>query len=132
VQEPVYRCLTGIPNVTLTPPLDYLPFVHAIKRASLILTDSGGLQEEAPGLGTPVLVMRRVTERPEGIKAGTVRLVGTDKDRIVSETHRLLDDPAAYREMANAINPYGDGQAAARIVQAVLDYQAKLSSRKIN
>jgi UDP-N-acetylglucosamine 2-epimerase (non-hydrolysing) len=132
VQEPVYRCLTGIPNVTLTPPLDYLPFVHVIKRASLILTDSGGLQEEAPGLGTPVLVMRRVTERPEGIKAGTVRLVGTDKDRIVSETHRLLDDPAAYREMANAINPYGDGQAAARIVQAVLDYQAKLSSRKIN
>jgi UDP-N-acetylglucosamine 2-epimerase (non-hydrolysing) len=132
VQEPVYRWLKAIPNVTLTPPLDYLPFVHTIKIASLILTDSGGLQEEAPGLGTPVLVMRRVTERPEGIKAGTVRLVGTDKDRIVSETHRLLDDPDAYREMANAVNPYGDGQAATRIVQAVLDYQARLYSREIN
>jgi UDP-N-acetylglucosamine 2-epimerase (non-hydrolysing) len=123
VQEPVYRWLSGIPNVTLTPPMDYLPFVHTIKRASLILTDSGGLQEEAPGLGVPVLVMREVTERPEGLEAGTVRLVGTNKDRLVSETHRLLDNYEAYAEMANAVNPYGDGKTSPRIVQAVLDYQ---------
>lgn len=123
VQEPVYRWLKDIPNVTLTPPMDYLPFVHTIKRASLILTDSGGLQEEAPGLGVPVLVLRDVTERPEGIEAGTVKLVGTEKERIISEMHHLLDNPKAYREMANAVNPYGDGHTAPRIVQALLDYQ---------
>jgi len=122
VQEPVYRLLGDVPNITLLPPLDYLPWVHLIKRATLMLTDSGGLQEEAPGLGVPVLVMREVTERPEGVQAGTVRLVGTDAARIVSETRRLLDDPQAYAEMAHAVNPYGDGHAAARIVKALLEY----------
>jgi len=121
VQEPVYRLLSGIPNIHLLPPLDYLPMVHMMKRAALVLTDSGGLQEEAPGLGKPVLVMREVTERPEGIQAGTVRLVGTDPDRIVRETRRLLDNPVAYAQMAQAVNPYGDGKAASRIVQALLD-----------
>jgi UDP-N-acetylglucosamine 2-epimerase (non-hydrolysing) len=93
--------------------------VNMMKRATLVLTDSGGLQEEAPGLGKPVLVMREVTERPEGIQAGTVRLVGTDPKRIVLETRRLLDDPAAYDQMAKAVNPYGDGKASNRIVQAL-------------
>ncbi len=121
VQEPVYRLLGNLPNITLLPPLDYLPFVHLMKHATLILTDSGGLQEEAPGLGKPVLVLRRVTERPEGVQAGTVRLVGTDFHTIVAETRRLLDDPQAYQAMAQAVNPYGDGKAAARIVQAILE-----------
>lgn len=121
VQEPVYRLLGNIPNITLLPPLDYLPMVHLMKRAALVLTDSGGLQEEAPGLGKPVLVMREVTERPEGVKAGTVLLVGTDRRRIVEETRRLLEDPQAYESMARAVNPYGDGQAAPRIVSALLE-----------
>lgn len=120
VQEPVYRLLGEVPNVTLLPPMDYLPFVHLMKNSTLILTDSGGLQEEAPGLGKPVLVLRRVTERPEGVQAGTVRLVGTDTQTIVAETRRLLDDPFAYQAMAQAVNPYGDGKAAQRIVQAIL------------
>jgi UDP-N-acetylglucosamine 2-epimerase (non-hydrolysing) len=120
VQEPVYRLLSKIPNIILLNPLDYLPMVHMMKRASLVLTDSGGLQEEAPALGVPVLVMRAVTERPEGVQAGTVRLVGTDQQRIVKDTRRLLDDPQAYAAMAQAVNPYGDGKAAGRIVQAIL------------
>lgn len=119
VQKPVYRTLSGLSNVTLLPPLDYLPMVHLMKRARLVLTDSGGLQEEAPGLGVPVLVMRQVTERPEGVQAGTVRLVGTDADAIVKETRRLLQDDQAHAAMARAVNPYGDGQAARRIVQAL-------------
>ena len=122
VQEPVYRLLGGEPNISLLPPLDYLPWVYLLKQASLILTDSGGLQEEAPGLGVPVLVMRAVTERPEGLQAGTVRLVGTDRQKIIAETRRLLDDPAAYAAMSQAINPYGDGQAAPRIVRALLKF----------
>lgn len=122
VQEPVYRLLGNIPNITLLPPLDYLPLVHLLKHAVLVLTDSGGLQEEAPGLGVPVLVMREVTERPEGVSAGTVRLVGTDPHRILSEARRLLDDPQAHAAMARAVNPYGDGHAAERIVQAVLKF----------
>ncbi len=121
VQEPVYRLLGNIANISLLPPLDYLPFVHLMKRATLILTDSGGLQEEAPGLGVPVLVLRSVTERPEGVQAGTVRLVGTDKEVIFAETRRLLDDPIEYQRMAQAVNPYGDGQAAKRITQALLE-----------
>ncbi|MCS6907675.1 MAG: UDP-N-acetylglucosamine 2-epimerase (non-hydrolyzing) [Anaerolineales bacterium] len=121
VWEPVYRWLGDIPNITLLPPMDYLPFVHLMKNATLILTDSGGLQEEAPGLGKPVLVLRQVTERPEGVQAGTVRLVGTDAEIIVAETRRLLNDPEAYRAMAQAVNPYGDGRAAQRIVQAILE-----------
>ena len=121
VQEPVYRLLGDLANIHLLPPLDYLPLVHLLKRASLVLTDSGGIQEEAPGLGVPVLVMREVTERPEGVEAGTVRLVGTDAQRIAAETRRLLDDPTAYTAMAQAVNPYGDGRAAERIVAALLE-----------
>jgi UDP-N-acetylglucosamine 2-epimerase (non-hydrolysing) len=120
VQEPVYRLLGDIPNILLIPPLDYLPMVHLMKRSRLVLTDSGGLQEEAPGLGVPVLVMREVTERPEGLVAGTVRLVGTDTERILIESRRLLDEDEAHAAMAHAVNPYGDGHAAERIVQALL------------
>jgi len=123
VQETVYRLLDDIPNITLLPPLDYLPFVHLLKRAALVLTDSGGLQEEAPAFGVPVLVLRDVTERPEGIDAGTVILAGTDTGQIISETRRLLDDPQAYAQMAHAVNPYGDGHAAPRIVQALINFK---------
>ena len=126
VQEPVYRRLAHIPHITLLPPLDYLPMVHVMKAATLVLTDSGGLQEEAPGLGVPVLVMRQVTERPEGVEAGTVRLVGTAPQVILSEARRLLDDPQAYAAMARAINPYGDGKASGRIVQALLSAESNL------
>jgi UDP-N-acetylglucosamine 2-epimerase (non-hydrolysing) len=125
VQEPVYRLLGEVPSITLLPPLDYLPLVHLLKRTALLLTDSGGLQEEAPGLGVPVLVLREVTERPEGVDAGTVRLVGTRRDQIVSQARRLLDDPAAHAAMAQAINPYGDGHASERIVQAILEHGAQ-------
>jgi UDP-N-acetylglucosamine 2-epimerase (non-hydrolysing) len=120
VQEPVYRLLGGQPGITLLPPLDYLPLVYLMKRCTLVITDSGGIQEEAPGLGKPVLVLRDVTERPEGVEAGTVRLVGTDRERIVAETVRLLEDAEAYRRMAQAVNPYGDGHAAERIVDALI------------
>jgi UDP-N-acetylglucosamine 2-epimerase (non-hydrolysing) len=123
VQNTVYPLLEPVPNITLLPPLDYLPMVHLMKRATLVLTDSGGLQEEAPGLGVPVLVMREVTERPEGIAAGTVRLVGANTAKIVAETKRLLDNPSEHAKMAQAVNPYGDGHAAERIVQAILEYQ---------
>lgn len=123
VQEPAYRLLSGVPNITLLSPVDYLPMVHLIKHSTLVLTDSGGIQEEAPGLGVPVLVLRHVTERPEGVEAGTVRLVGTDQDAIVRESRRLLDDAQAHAQMARAVNPYGDGHASPRIVQAILDYQ---------
>jgi len=122
VQNTVYPRLEKVPNISLLPPLDYLPMVHLMKRATLVLTDSGGLQEEAPGLGVPVLVMRQLTERPEGIAAGTVRLVGTNTAKIVAETRRLLDDPAEHAKMAQAANPYGDGHAAQRIVDAILAY----------
>ncbi len=120
VQEPVNRILKGTPHITLLPPLDYLPMVHLMKNATLILTDSGGLQEEAPSLGVPVLVMRETTERPEGVEAGTLKVVGTETNHIVHAARRLLDDPAAYAEMAKAANPYGDGHAAERIVNALL------------
>ena len=119
VQEPVNRILKGIPRVTLLPPLDYRPMVHLMKHATLLLTDSGGLQEEAPSLGVPVLVLRETTERPEGVKAGTLKLVGTATSQIVREAKRLLDDPVARAEMAKATNPYGDGHAAERIIQAL-------------
>ena len=122
VQESVYRLLRGVPHITLLPPLDYLPLVHLMKRAKLILTDSGGIQEEAPASGVPVLVLREVTERPEGVDAGTLKLVGTETSRIVQEATRLLDDPFSYAEMAKAANPYGDGHAAERIIQALVDY----------
>ncbi|MGB2896467.1 MAG: UDP-N-acetylglucosamine 2-epimerase (non-hydrolyzing) [Anaerolineales bacterium] len=122
VREPAHRALSGITNLTLAEPLDYLPMTHLMKNAYLVLTDSGGLQEEAPALGTPVLVLRRVTERPEAVQAGTARLVGSDSNKIVSETSKLLDDPEAHRAMAQAVNPFGDGHAAERIVQALLDF----------
>lgn len=118
VQEPVNRILAGTTSVFLTEPLGYLPFVFLMNRAHLILTDSGGIQEEAPSLGKPVLVMRNETERPEAVAAGTVKLVGTD-ERIVTESRRLLDDPAEYERMSRAHNPYGDGSAAARIAALV-------------
>ncbi len=120
VQEPVGRILTNVSHVTLLPPLDYLPLVHLMKRATLILTDSGGIQEEAPAFGIPVLVLRETTERPEGIEAGILKLVGTDTATIVREAKRLLDDPSAYAQMARVANPYGDGHAAERIVEALL------------
>jgi UDP-N-acetylglucosamine 2-epimerase (non-hydrolysing) len=120
VQEPVNRILKGTPHVHLLPPLDYLPMVHLMKRARIALTDSGGIQEEAPGFGIPVLVMRDRTERPEGVEAGTAKLVGTDQQRIVSETEKLLNNPEEYAKMAKAVNPYGDGKSAQRIVSALL------------
>jgi UDP-N-acetylglucosamine 2-epimerase (non-hydrolysing) len=124
VQEPAQRMLSDLPNIHLIEPLAYLPMAHLIKRAHIILTDSGGIQEEAPGLGTPVLVLRERTERPEAIESGTAILVGTDTERIVSETRRLMDDPQAYAAMSTAANPFGDGHAAERIVEALLAVKA--------
>ena len=120
VQEPVQRLLGKIPNITLLPPLDYLSLVHLLKHSYLVLTDSGGIQEEAPSFGVPVLILRDVTERPEGVEAGTARLVGAHRERIVSETLQLLQDNRAYRKMSLAVNPYGDGRAAERILAALL------------
>ncbi len=120
VQEPVNRLLKGQARITLLPPLDYLPLVHLMKHASLILTDSGGIQEEAPTFGIPVLVMRETTERPEGIEAGILKLIGTETSRIVNAASHLLDDESEYASMAKAVNPYGDGHAAERIVDALL------------
>jgi UDP-N-acetylglucosamine 2-epimerase (non-hydrolysing) len=128
VQSIAKRLLTGLPNITLTPPLDYLPLVHLMRAATLVITDSGGIQEEAPGLGKPVLVLRETTERPEAVTAGTVRLVGADRAAIVAQTRRLLDDATAYAAMAKAINPYGDGYASPRIVRALLDASSKKAS----
>jgi UDP-N-acetylglucosamine 2-epimerase (non-hydrolysing) len=122
IQEPVYRILGNVPNIHLLDPLDYLPMVHMIRASTLVLTDSGGIQEEAPGLGKPTLVLREKTERPEGVEAGVLKLVGTDTGRIVSEAHRLLDDEAEYTKMAHAANPFGDGHAAERIVRALLEF----------
>ena len=121
VQEPVNRLLKNVDHITLLPPLDYLPLVHLMKRAKLILTDSGGIQEEAPAFGAPVLVLREVTERPEGVEAGTLKLVGTATRSIVREATRLLDDESAYAEMARASNPFGDGHASERIIQSLLE-----------
>jgi len=115
VQDPVQRLLAGHPNVRLLEPLSYVPFVDLMRRAYLLITDSGGIQEEGPSLGKPILVMREKTERPEAVIAGTVKLVGTDQQRIVSEAISLLDDRRAYEAMARVHNPYGDGQASARI-----------------
>jgi UDP-N-acetylglucosamine 2-epimerase (non-hydrolysing) len=120
VQEPVSRILADNPRINLIEPLDYVPFVYLMRRAYLVVTDSGGIQEEAPSFGKPVLVMRETTERPEGVDAGTVRLVGTDSRIIEEEVSRLLDDEHAYMRMASAINPYGDGKAAQRIVAAII------------
>ena len=117
VQEPVKRILAGYANVKLIPPQSYLPFVELMKNSCLILTDSGGVQEEAPSLGKPVLVMRDTTERPEAVASGTVKIVGTDSDVIAKEARRLLTDDKEYSKMAAAVNPYGDGHAVDRIVE---------------
>jgi UDP-N-acetylglucosamine 2-epimerase (non-hydrolysing) len=117
VREVMERELAGLDNVALIEPLDYPHFARLLDIADLMLSDSGGVQEEAPALGKPVLVMRETTERPEGVAAGTAKLVGTDADRIVAEAERLLDDPAAYAAMSRAHNPFGDGHSAARIVE---------------
>ena len=117
VQGPVRRVLGKIKNIYLIEPQDYLPFVFLMQRSEIILTDSGGIQEEAPSLGKPVLVMRDTTERPEAVRAGTVRLVGTDTGRIVAEVSRLLNDEEAYRRMSFAHNPYGDGNASNKILE---------------
>lgn len=117
VREPVQRIIGSIDRIHLIEPLEYEPFVYLMNRSYMILTDSGGIQEEAPSLGRPVLVMREVTERPEAVDAGTAKLVGTRADRIVDETQRLLDDAEEYRRRASIQNPYGDGRAAERIVE---------------
>ncbi|MBD9554716.1 UDP-N-acetylglucosamine 2-epimerase (non-hydrolyzing) [Pantoea sp. PNT01] len=126
VSEPVNRILSGIENIILIEPQEYLPFVWLMNRAWLILTDSGGIQEEAPSLGKPVLVMRDTTERPEAVDAGTVKLVGTDIDRIVASVSELLSDDDAWQAMSHAHNPYGDGKACGRILQALKDNRAEL------
>jgi|SRR5579859_147017 len=125
VWGPVHELLGNVPHITLRPPLDYLPNLQLMKRAYLVVTDSGGIQEEATGLGIPALVLREVTERPEGVETGALRLVGTDRARIVSEASRLLDDRAEYDLMARAENPFGDGHAAERIVASLLQDKAK-------
>jgi UDP-N-acetylglucosamine 2-epimerase (non-hydrolysing) len=121
VREPVHRLLGGVPNVHLIPPLDYLPFTALMRKSWFVLTDSGGIQEEAPALGKPVLVMRENTERPEGVTAGTVRLVGTATEDIVDACRQLLDEPQVYASMSAATNPYGDGRASGRIVDALVN-----------
>ncbi len=120
VQEPVHKILGNSPNIHLIAPLEYLPFVYLMNKAHIIITDSGGIQEEAPSLGKPVLVTRDTTERPEGEEVGTVKLVGTDTEKLVAETGHLLDDPKAYEDMARKHNPYGDGHACERIVKDLL------------
>ncbi len=119
VMEPVHRLLGGVANVHLVEPMEYLPFVHLMSTAHLIITDSGGVQEEAPSLGKPVLVMREITERPEAVAAGTVRMVGVEEERIFEEARRLLTDPEHYARMATAHNPYGDGRASSRIASVI-------------
>ncbi len=120
VQRPVKRILSRLPNVFLIEPLDYVPFVDLMRRAHFLLTDSGGVQEEGPSLGKPVLVLRETTERPEAVQAGTVKLVGLDEDRIVAEATRLLDDPVEHRRMSLIHNPYGDGTASRQIAEAIV------------
>ena len=119
VQKPVYELLSGLSNVYLISPLDYLPFIYAMQHSTLLLTDSGGVQEEAPSLGKPVLVMRDTTERPEAVEADTVKLVGTDAEAIVSNVTALLQDKEMYKRMSETHNPYGDGQACERIIAAL-------------
>jgi UDP-N-acetylglucosamine 2-epimerase (non-hydrolysing) len=121
VQKPVYNLLNDLDNVYLIKPLEYEVFAYLMKRCYLVLTDSGGIQEEAPSLGKPVLVMRENTERPEALESGTVKLVGTNTQKIVSETSRLLDDVLEYKQMSKATNPYGDGTAADKIIKVILD-----------
>jgi UDP-N-acetylglucosamine 2-epimerase (non-hydrolysing) len=128
VREPVHRALAGLKNVLLIEPLSYVPFVDLMRRAHILLTDSGGIQEEGPSLGKPILVMREKTERPEAVEAGTVRLVGTDEDRIVGQAELLLDDREEYERVARVHNPYGDGHASPRISDAILSFFRRYSS----
>jgi UDP-N-acetylglucosamine 2-epimerase (non-hydrolysing) len=120
IWQPVHELLDGVSGISLIPPVDYFTLVQLMKRSKMVLTDSGGIQEEAPSLGIPVLVLRTTTERPEAAEAGVARLVGTNPERILLEVTRLLDEPSAYRAMSHAINPYGDGNAAKRIVDVLL------------
>jgi UDP-N-acetylglucosamine 2-epimerase (non-hydrolysing) len=120
VQKPVYELLKNIKNIYLIPPLDYAPFVYLMQRSYLILTDSGGIQEEAPSLGKPVLVMRNTTERPEAVEAGGVKLVGTDVSAIVENVRKIIEDEATYYKMAQAHNPYGDGNACKIIIESLI------------
>ncbi|AMZ69738.1 MULTISPECIES: non-hydrolyzing UDP-N-acetylglucosamine 2-epimerase [Pseudomonas] len=122
VKDVAHRLLGQTPNILLCAPLDYAPFIAAMKRSYLIISDSGGVQEEAPALGKPVLVLREETERPEAVELGVVKLVGVNRDTIVEQAQRLLDDPQAYQRMARGVSPYGDGKAAARIVDALRQY----------
>jgi UDP-N-acetylglucosamine 2-epimerase (non-hydrolysing) len=124
VQATAQHLLANSPNVHLIEPQDYLPFVYLMRRATLIVTDSGGIQEEAPGLGKPVLVTRDTTERPEAIEAGTARLIGTSSEALITSVNQLLDSPAAYAAMAQANNPFGDGKAAGRIIARLLKESA--------
>ncbi|MGE3908150.1 MAG: non-hydrolyzing UDP-N-acetylglucosamine 2-epimerase [Chloroflexota bacterium] len=121
---PVHQILGAVPNISLTTPLDYRSLVYLMQRSYFVMTDSGGLQEEAPSLGKPVLVLRQVTERPEGVEAGVAKVVGADRTMIVARAGQLLTDEQAYAKMARAVNPYGDGCASRRIVQALLDHHA--------
>lgn len=123
VQQPVYRLLSDVPNIALLPPLEYLTMVHLLQAARLVLTDSGGIQEEATGLGKPTLVLRNTTERPEGVKAGVLKLVGWNPEKIVYEASQLLEDENAYQAMVSAENPFGDGHAAERILAAVQNFK---------
>jgi UDP-N-acetylglucosamine 2-epimerase (non-hydrolysing) len=121
VMKPVKDILSGVKNIHLIDPLDYLPFIKLMDMSYIVLTDSGGVQEEAPSLGKPVLVMRDTTERPEALKAGTVRLVGANKKKIISEVNKLLTDEKEYKKMAKTLNPYGDGKASKRILKTLIE-----------
>jgi UDP-N-acetylglucosamine 2-epimerase len=125
VLEPAHRILTGRRNIHLIDPMDYTPFIDLLSRSYLVLTDSGGIQEEAPSLGKPVLVLRENTERPEAVEAGSAKLVGTDPERILAETYRLLDDSNRYRHMACRRNPFGDGRACERIAAVMEEYAGR-------
>lgn len=129
VRQAVREVLDGVPGVHLVDPMEYEPFTNLMARSAIILTDSGGIQEEAPSLGKPVLVLRDTTERPEAVASGTVKLVGTDEDKVYNTAYKLLTDEVAYREMAESINPYGDGHTSERIVQAIL-YFYGISEKK--
>lgn len=126
IQEPVYRLLGNVDNITLLPPMDYLPMAHLLKQAVIVLTDSGGIQEEAAGLHKPTLVLREVTERPEGVKAGVLRLVGTNPEKIVSNAVELLENQSVYQKMVQSKNPFGDGYAARKIIDALISIDNKL------
>ena len=129
VREVVREELGGLSQVHLIDPLDYEPFANLMHKAHLILTDSGGVQEEAPALGKPVLVLRDTTERPEAVAAGTVKLIGTDRDVVYNEAKTLLTDEKAYHRMAESVNPYGDGKASERIIQAILYHYGMADTR---